>query len=141
MSEINEELRARARVLRELRPDQRRALGHPNPDNIDWEAWEELERVHEEELERSEGYNEELGGETLNIVTREKLERQRNVEKLRSQVSELQANTSGILKDIAEIQLKKKKRNEDWERQYGKNVVALVHHPFRSKSVTHKEDR
>ena len=70
-----------------------------------------------------------------------KIERQRDLEKLRSKVSELQANTSETLRSISEIQLKKKERDEDWERQYGKGVVASVGHPFRKGKVVHKEDR
>ena len=132
MSEINEELRERARVLRELTPNQRRALGHPPPDNVDWEAWEALEKIRQEELERSKGYS----GETLNVVMPEEV---KEVERARQELWKRE-----LLNYLKEEKLADERKREafekNWEKEYGEDVVALVHHPFRGKPVVHKGD-
>ena len=133
MSEVSEELRERARVLRELTPSQRKALGHPNPSNIDWEAWEALDRIHEEELERSEGYSEEREAEEIERKAEEAVEKA-------SQALWKQELLNYLKEEKLADEREREAFEKNWEKEYGEDTVALLHHPFRSKSVIHKGD-
>lgn len=134
MSESDEERRERIRAYRSLTPAQRKALDIPAPDNVDWE---EMERVHQEQLRMSEGWE-----ESLEIKPSE--ERQEKIKAFvkdaKPLLSDIQKNLAQISEGIAKKKVEDKEKNELWEKQYGRGVVAIKNHPFRSKKVVHKHE-